>query len=96
MNKPILTNIVFNLSSNKNVAKIIAKNLPAQYGRIFLQHFSDGEIHVKSFSKDCISKLKKANIKDIVVTNTIEKKLPKDIKILDISLLLLKELKNEY
>ncbi|MGM9873387.1 MAG: ribose-phosphate diphosphokinase [Bacilli bacterium] len=36
------------------------------------------------FSKNCLSKLKDANIKDIVVTNTIERKLKDNITPLDI------------
>ena len=35
-------------------------------------------------SRGCLSKLKKANVRDLVVTNTIEKKLNKKIKVLDI------------
>lgn len=45
------------------------------------------------FSKKCINKLKAAKIKDIVVTNTIEKKLPNDIKVLDIMPLIKEHIK---
>ena len=44
-------------------------------------------------SKGCINKLHRANVGDIVVTNTIEKKLHKDIKVLDILPLVLEEIK---
>ena len=44
-------------------------------------------------SKGCLSRLRKAKVSDIVVTNTIEKKLDSDIKVLDILPLVLKELK---
>lgn len=43
-------------------------------------------------SKGCISKLKQAKVGDIVVTNTIEKKLDSDIKVLDILPLVLEEI----
>ena len=43
-------------------------------------------------SKGCIYKLHKANVSDIVVTNTIEKKLNKGIKVLDILPLVLEEI----
>ena len=43
-------------------------------------------------SKGCIRRLKGANVKDLVVTNTIEKKLNKDIKVLDILPLVLEEI----
>lgn len=36
------------------------------------------------FSNDAVKKLLKSNIEDLVVTNTIEKDLPKEIKVLDI------------
>ncbi|MFA6852235.1 MAG: ribose-phosphate diphosphokinase [Bacilli bacterium] len=45
------------------------------------------------FSTHNIKKIKKANIVDIVVTNTIEQKLNKDIKILDICPLILQNIK---
>ena len=43
-------------------------------------------------SKGCIYKLHRANVSDIVVTNTIEKKLNKCIKVLDILPLVLEEI----
>ena len=44
-------------------------------------------------SKGCLSRLKKANVTDLVVTNTIEKKLNKSIKVLDILPLVLEEIR---
>ena len=44
-------------------------------------------------SKGCIYKLRKAHVTDIVVTNTIEKKLTRRIKVLDILPLVLEEIK---
>lgn len=44
-------------------------------------------------SKGCLSRLRKAHVSDIVVTNTIEKKLDSDIKVLDILPLVLEEIK---
>ncbi len=44
-------------------------------------------------SKGCLSRLRKAKVSDIVVTNTIEKKLDSDIKVLDILPLVLEEIK---
>ena len=44
-------------------------------------------------SKGCLSRLRKARVGDIVVTNTIEKKLDTDIKVLDILPLVLEEIK---
>ncbi len=44
-------------------------------------------------SKGCISKLRKAKVSDIAVTNTIEKKLDKDIHVLDILPLVIEEIK---
>ena len=44
-------------------------------------------------SKGCLQRLKKAKVSDIVVTNTIEKKLDKDVKVLDILPLVLEEIK---
>ena len=43
-------------------------------------------------SKGCLDKLRQARVGDIVVTNTIEKKLNKDIKVLDILPLVLEEI----
>ena len=43
-------------------------------------------------SKGCINKLKQAKVGDIVVTNSIEKKLDSDIKVLDILPLVLEEI----
>lgn len=45
------------------------------------------------FSTNPFDRLKEAKISDIVVTNTIEKKLPKDIKVLDIYPLILDKIK---
>ena len=44
-------------------------------------------------SKGCMNKLKKAKINDFVVTNTIEKKLDKNTKVLDILPLILEEIR---
>ena len=44
-------------------------------------------------SKGCLSRLRKAKVSDIVVTNTIEKRLDDDIKVLDIIPLVLEEIK---
>ena len=44
-------------------------------------------------SKGCITKIKDANVADLVVTNTIEKKLDPSIKVLDILPLILEEIK---
>ena len=44
-------------------------------------------------SKGCISRLRKAKVSDIVVTNTIEKRLEDDVKVLDILPLVLEEIK---
>jgi len=44
-------------------------------------------------SKGCIRRLKKANVGDLVVTNTIEKQLDENIKVLDILPLVLEEIK---
>lgn len=44
-------------------------------------------------SKGCISRLRKAKVSDVVVTNTIEKRLDDDIKVLDILPLVLEEFK---
>ena len=44
-------------------------------------------------SKGCLSRLRKAKVSDIAVTNTIEKKLDSDIKVLDILPLVLEEIK---
>lgn len=43
-------------------------------------------------SKGCLQRLKESNVSDLVVTNTIEKKLDKNIKVLDILPLILEEL----
>lgn len=43
-------------------------------------------------SKGCLLRLKKAKVEDLVVTNTIEKKLNKSIKVLDILPLVLEEI----
>lgn len=43
-------------------------------------------------SKGCLSRLRKAKVSDIVVTNTIEKRLDKDVKVLDILPLVLEEI----
>lgn len=43
-------------------------------------------------SRGCLTKLRNANVSDIVVTNTIEKRLDKDIKVLDILPLVLEEI----
>ena len=43
-------------------------------------------------SKGCLSKLKQAKVADLVVTNTIEKKIDKSIKVLDILPLVLEEI----
>lgn len=43
-------------------------------------------------SKGCLTRLKKAKVIDLVVTNTIEKKLDKSIKVLDILPLVLEEI----
>ena len=43
-------------------------------------------------SRGCLSKLKKAKVTELVVTNTIEKKLNKRIKVLDILPLVLEEI----
>ena len=43
-------------------------------------------------SRGCLRRLKGANVTDLVVTNTIEKKLSKDIKVLDILPLVLEEI----
>lgn len=44
-------------------------------------------------SKGCLRRLKKANVGDLVVTNTIEKQLDESIKVLDILPLVLEEIK---
>ena len=43
-------------------------------------------------SKGCLSRLRKAHVSDFVVTNTIEKQLDSDIKVLDILPLVLEEI----
>ena len=43
-------------------------------------------------SRGCVAKLKRAKVSDLVVTNTIEKKLDKGIKVLDILPLVLEEI----
>ena len=45
-------------------------------------------------SKGCISRLRKAKVSDIVVTNTIEKKLENEVKVLDILPLVLEEIRH--
>jgi len=45
-------------------------------------------------SKGCLNRLKRAKVSDLVVTNTIEKKLKKYIKVLDILPLVLEEIRN--
>ena len=42
--------IVFSLSTNKELAREIAKSLSAKLGKVKITHFADGEIMVKSFS----------------------------------------------
>lgn len=42
--------IVFSLSTNKKLAREIAKSLSAKLGKVKITHFADGEIMVKSFS----------------------------------------------
>lgn len=45
------------------------------------------------FSKGCVSRIKRSGVTDLVVTNTIEKKLNPSIKVLDILPLILDEIK---
>ena len=45
------------------------------------------------FSKGCVARIKRSGVNDIVVTNTIEKKLNPSIKVLDILPLILDEIK---